>query len=220
MLVERRLSFSCTGFMAISMGMVTNFSTSSALRPGHWVMISISVFVTSGNASMGILMKVITPVTINREVIKMMKYLFFSENPIMPRRNLVMESVLIVQLIKDLHGVLGDDSLSLGNTVSDIDLTVHRIGQRVQRVYRSDIRFAVAVVNQYIIAAGLEDQRRFRNIERLLVLGVRDVHAGEHQRTQGVVGVVYNDADLCHAAIGVENVHDLIHATVEVPSGI
>src|SRR5580658_7841204 len=207
--------------MAISMGMVTNFSTSSALRPDHWVMISISVLVTSGNSSMGMLMNVITPVIINREVMKMMKYLFFSENPMIPRRNLVIAGgLLVVQLIEDLHGVFGDDDLSLGHSFSDINLTVDRVGQGIERVHGGDSRFAVALVNQYIIAAGFEDQRGFRNIERLLVLGIRDVHAGEHERAQGVVGIVDDDADFGHAAIGVEHVHDLIYATVEVPAGI
>jgi hypothetical protein len=52
--VERTLVFFCTGLSAISMGAVTNFSISSAERPGHCVMMVISVFVTSGNASMGV----------------------------------------------------------------------------------------------------------------------------------------------------------------------
>ena len=46
--------FFCTGFMAISTGIVMNFSISSALRPGHWVMIVTFVFVTSGKASTGV----------------------------------------------------------------------------------------------------------------------------------------------------------------------
>jgi hypothetical protein len=43
--------------MAISIGMVTNFSISSALLPGHWVMIVTLVFVTSGKASTGVFEK-------------------------------------------------------------------------------------------------------------------------------------------------------------------
>ena len=39
--------------MAISIGIVINFSISSALLPGHWVIIVTFVFVTSGNASTG-----------------------------------------------------------------------------------------------------------------------------------------------------------------------
>ena len=52
--VERMLDFFCTGFSAISIGAVTNFSISSADRPGHCVMMVISVFVTSGKASIGV----------------------------------------------------------------------------------------------------------------------------------------------------------------------
>src|SRR6516225_106258 len=83
MVEDRRLIFCWTGFMAISIGMVTNFSTSSALRPGHCVMILISVLVTSGNASMGIFLKVIIPVTTSMSVAKKMKYLFFKEKAMM-----------------------------------------------------------------------------------------------------------------------------------------
>src|SRR5580658_3275000 len=97
MLVERRLIFCCTGFMAISMGMVINFSTSSALRPGHWVIMSISVFVTSGKASIGISINVITPLTISREAAKRIKYLFFNENPITLLKNLVIYAAFKVE---------------------------------------------------------------------------------------------------------------------------
>src|ERR1700694_5214850 len=88
MLVERRLTFFCTGFIAISIGMVTNFSTSSALRPGHCVMIVISVVVTSGKASMGIFLNVMMPNTISKAVQKKMKYLFFKENASILLKNL------------------------------------------------------------------------------------------------------------------------------------
>jgi hypothetical protein len=62
--------------------MVTNFSTSSALRPGYCVITLISVLVTSGNASMGISLKVITPKIINTTEAAKMKYLFISEKAI------------------------------------------------------------------------------------------------------------------------------------------
>src|SRR5580698_7641095 len=74
--------------MAISTGMVTNFSTSSALRPGHCVMILISVFVTSGKASMGMLRKVSIPDTKSSTVQNKMKYRFFSEKAIIALRSL------------------------------------------------------------------------------------------------------------------------------------
>src|ERR1700730_11668075 len=81
-LVDRRLLFFCTGFKVISMGIVTNFSTSSALLPGHCVIIVISVLVTSGNASIDISLKVIIPVIMRIVVANKMKYLFFKENAI------------------------------------------------------------------------------------------------------------------------------------------
>src|SRR2546423_15317218 len=90
MLVERRLSFFCTGFIAISIGIVTNFSTSSALLPGHCVMIVISVLVTSGNASIGISLKVMIPKITSKAVQKNMKYLFFKEKASTPLKNLSM----------------------------------------------------------------------------------------------------------------------------------
>ena len=77
--MERRLILFCTGFNAISIGIVTNFSISSALRPGHCVMIVTSVFVTSGNASIGIVLKVTMPATSSINVANKMKYLFFKE---------------------------------------------------------------------------------------------------------------------------------------------
>src|SRR6201991_3243184 len=88
MLVARRLIFCCTGFIAISMGIVMNFSISSALRPGHWVIILISVFVTSGKASMGMLRKVSTPDTRSNTAQNNMKYRFFSEKAIIALRSL------------------------------------------------------------------------------------------------------------------------------------
>src|SRR5580692_7997883 len=88
MLVDLRLVFCWTGFMAISTGIVTNFSTSSALRPGHCVMISISVLVTSGKASMGMFLKVKIPVMRSRATQNKMKILFFNEKLIIFLRNL------------------------------------------------------------------------------------------------------------------------------------
>src|ERR1700722_17958507 len=88
MLVDRRLVFCWTGFIAISTGIVTNFSISSALRPGHWVIMLISVLVTSGKASMGILRKVMIPVISRIPVQKKIKYRFFSENAMILLRNL------------------------------------------------------------------------------------------------------------------------------------
>ena len=59
--VERMSVFCCTEFIAISMGMVTNFSISSAERPGHCVMMMTFVLVTSGKASTGVSVKHQTP---------------------------------------------------------------------------------------------------------------------------------------------------------------
>src|SRR6185436_7694898 len=102
MLVERRLIFFCTGLSAISVGMVTNFSTSSALLPGHCVMIVISVLVTSGNASMDMLEKIMMPVMTSRAVQKNTRYLFFNENA----STLFM--ILFMRLIIEIHGLAAD----------------------------------------------------------------------------------------------------------------
>jgi len=74
MLVERRLIFCCNRVHGDLDGDVTNFSISSALRPGHWVIMLISVLVTSGKASMGMLRKVTMPATRRMTVQKNMKY--------------------------------------------------------------------------------------------------------------------------------------------------
>src|SRR6202035_1335962 len=87
-LVDRRLVFFWTGFIAISTGIVTNFSISSALRPGHWVIMLISVLVTSGKASMGIFRKVMIPAISRMPVQKKIKYLFFNEKAMTVLRNL------------------------------------------------------------------------------------------------------------------------------------
>jgi hypothetical protein len=79
MLVERKLIFFCTGFIEISIGIVMNFSISSALRPGHCVMMVISVFVTSGNASIGIFLNVIMPITNKQRVANSIKNFRFKE---------------------------------------------------------------------------------------------------------------------------------------------
>ena len=65
------------------MGIVTNFSTSSALLPGHCVMTLISVLVTSGKASMGMLLKVKMPRMNIAKDANNMKYLFLSEKAMM-----------------------------------------------------------------------------------------------------------------------------------------
>src|SRR5580698_8695117 len=98
MLVERRLIFSCTGFKAISIGMVTNFSISSALRPGHCVMMVTSVLVTSGNASIGIVLKVTTPVTSKITVANKMKYLFLSEKDNIDFKTLFITIIFVLRL--------------------------------------------------------------------------------------------------------------------------
>ena len=56
-----------------------NFSISSALRPGHWVMIVTFVFVTSGKASTGVCRKLTAPAITAITVRKKMKNLFLSE---------------------------------------------------------------------------------------------------------------------------------------------
>src|SRR6185312_12025503 len=94
-LVERRLVFICTGFIEISMGMVMNFSISSALLPGHCVMMVISVLVTSGNASIGIFLKVIIPPINNTNVANNIKYFLFNENAITDLRTFNMNIFLL-----------------------------------------------------------------------------------------------------------------------------
>ncbi len=71
------------GFIAISSGRLTNFSTSSALLPGHCVIMVMLVFVTSGNASMVVCLKLRYPARIRINVPKKMKYLFLSANTMM-----------------------------------------------------------------------------------------------------------------------------------------
>ena len=80
--------FFCTEFMAISIGMVTNFSISSADRPGHCVMIVTFVFVTSGKASIGVWRKLTTPMTTTARVTTRMRYLRLSEKAMMKSMNL------------------------------------------------------------------------------------------------------------------------------------
>ena len=80
--------FFCTGFMAISMGIVINFSTSSALRPAHCVMIVTFVFVTSGKASIGVCLNETAPAITAITVQKNIKNLFFSEKATILSMNL------------------------------------------------------------------------------------------------------------------------------------
>src|SRR5580698_6380834 len=84
--------------MAISTGIVTNFSISSALRPGHWVMMLISVLVTSGKASMGMFLNVMIPEISRIAVQKKMKYLFFNEKAIIFLSNLFIAEFFTVLL--------------------------------------------------------------------------------------------------------------------------
>ena len=72
--------FFCTGFMASSIGMVTNFSTSSALLPGHCVMMVTLVLVMSGKASTGVFSKQYTPNITTSKVRNKIKNLFRREN--------------------------------------------------------------------------------------------------------------------------------------------
>ena len=65
-----------------------NFSTSSALRPGHWVMMVTFVFVTSGKASIGVCLKDTIPAITAIVVQKKIKNLFFSEKATMLSINL------------------------------------------------------------------------------------------------------------------------------------
>lgn len=65
-----------------------NFSTSSALRPGHWVITVTLVLVTSGNASMGVCLNDTIPAITATVVQKNMKNLFFSEKATMLSMNL------------------------------------------------------------------------------------------------------------------------------------
>jgi hypothetical protein len=60
--VVLKLTFFCTEFKTVSSGIVTNFSTSSALRPGHCEIIIICVLVTSGNVSIGVCLKLYIPI--------------------------------------------------------------------------------------------------------------------------------------------------------------
>src|SRR5258708_29043186 len=74
------LVFFSVGFMAISSGRVTNFSTSSALRPGHCEMMVTEVLVTSGKASILIFLKLMYPPAASKAVTKNMKNLFLNAN--------------------------------------------------------------------------------------------------------------------------------------------
>ena len=84
--------FFCTGFMAISIGIVINFSISSALLPGHWVIIVTFVFVTSGNASIGVWIKLVIPAITAIVVQKKIKNLFRRENVMILSMNVCISS--------------------------------------------------------------------------------------------------------------------------------
>ena len=77
------------------MGSVTNFSTSSALRPGHWAMIFALVLVTSGKASIGVCLKETIPAITASTVKKNMKNLFFKEKAMMLSMNLCFVTSLL-----------------------------------------------------------------------------------------------------------------------------
>jgi hypothetical protein len=74
------------------MGMETNRSTSSALRPFQSVTIIICVLVTSGKASKGVFKKLKTPAMHNKIVIANTSILFFNEKVMMPLMNLFIKT--------------------------------------------------------------------------------------------------------------------------------
>src|SRR5690606_2800569 len=77
--MERTSVFLGMVFICFMMGSVTNFSISSALLPGHWVIIRARVLVTSGNASMGVCFKLMMPTTTRMPVRKSTIMGFLSE---------------------------------------------------------------------------------------------------------------------------------------------
>src|SRR5690606_34617610 len=83
MVILLTLVFFCTEFIAISIGVVTNLSISSALLPFHSVTIIICVLVTSGNASMDIFLKETNPAITKIVTQKKVNGLFLIENEIM-----------------------------------------------------------------------------------------------------------------------------------------
>src|SRR5699024_10288043 len=74
-LIDRTSVFLGMVLSSFEIGRVINFSTSSALRPGHWVMTRPRVLVTSGKASIGVWIyeyipapnKKIAPIIMNKE---------------------------------------------------------------------------------------------------------------------------------------------------------
>ena len=90
MVVLRTLVLRCTEFIAISMGVVTNRSTSSALLPFHCEMTTICVLVTSGKASIGICRKAMTPAMTRIPTHRKVNILFFRENAMIFLMNLFM----------------------------------------------------------------------------------------------------------------------------------
>ena len=91
MLIERMLLFICTEFMATSMGVLTNRSTSSAERPGQSETMIICVLVTSGKRFDGrVRVTVRAPPATSSAVMKKTKKRFFREKATMPEINLFM----------------------------------------------------------------------------------------------------------------------------------
>jgi hypothetical protein len=88
--MERKLVLSGTTFISISTGIVMNFSTSSALLPGHWVMTTTRVLITSGNASIGVFAKLKYPQAARIAVAAKTVTLFFKQKDINPLNNLFM----------------------------------------------------------------------------------------------------------------------------------
>ena len=79
-----------------------NFSTSSALLPGHWVIMVTFVFVTSGKASTGVCLKDIAPAMTAIVVLKNIKNLFFSEKATILSINLCILSFYLESSFKAL----------------------------------------------------------------------------------------------------------------------
>ena len=80
-----------------------NFSTSSALLPGHCVIIVTFVLVTSGNASIGVCLKDIIPMIMAIIVQKKMKNLFFSEKATILSINLCMVFYILIRIERVIY---------------------------------------------------------------------------------------------------------------------
>src|SRR5690606_19234730 len=77
--IERTFDLRGMVFISFIIGNVTNFSISSALLPGHCVMILALVLVTSGKASIGVFCSLTIPVTTSNPVRKNTINEFFKE---------------------------------------------------------------------------------------------------------------------------------------------